>query len=281
MDAEAPALPGPAASGADGPAPPVGEARTGTGVRAAPVPAPARRRSRADRSRCCARDTARAPTTRTPEVRPRRHGERSWLRLAHRAPPSLNRRGRNPSQHRRLFVPAVQAGLTDILRHATPDQQTTDAPLDRAKQPVHLLIYRGRGCVKAQGPTVVFDIHAVEHESMHVYVQVQRSAKPLNDRHCPTAVPRHAVLPRAAPERPEHRMHEHTRDRPTQRVVPCEHVAQLVRQGQDPLAHRHGWKDVIDQVGARSAMRRPPQLGHTARRLQENGTRRSRPHPEQ
>lgn len=196
-------------------------------------------------------------------------------------PPSLNRRGRNPSQHRRLFVPAVQAGLTDILRHATPDQQTTDAPLDRAKQPVHLLIYRGRGCVKAQGPTVVFDIHAVEHESMHVYVQVQRSAKPLNDRHCPTAVPRHAVLPRAAPERPEHRMHEHTRDRPTQRVVPCEHVAQLVRQGQDPLAHRHGWKDVIDQVGARSAMRRPPQLGHTARRLQENGTRRSRPHPEQ
>jgi hypothetical protein len=163
-------------------------------------------------------------------------------------PPSLNGRGRDRCQHRRLFVPAVQAGLADILRHATPDQQTMDAPLDRAKQAVHLLVGRWRGSLKAQGPTVVFDIHAVEHERMHVHVQVQRSAKPLDDRHGPATAPDRAVLPRPPPKRAEHRTHEHTRDRPTQLVVPCEHVTQLVRQAQDPLAHRHFWKYVIDQV---------------------------------
>lgn len=38
---------------------------------------------------------------------------------------------------------------------------------------------------------------------------------------------------------------------------------------------------LVDEVGRALSLRRPPQLGHTARPFHENGTRRSSPQPTQ
>ena len=64
---------------------------------------------------------------------------------------------------------------------------------------------------------------------------------------------------------------EHAHHRAAQRVIPGQHVANPRRQTEDPLAHGDFRQHMIDLCAARSAMRRPPQLGHTARPLQEKG----------
>ena len=152
-----------------------------------------------------------------------------------------------------------------------------DTPVDCLEQPVHLVIGRRQRLVESQDPALL-DIDAVEHERMHVDVQIQGSAEALNDRHGPAASTGYAGLPHAAPKKPEHRPHENARDRTAQRVVPRQHVPQAMRQTQDPLPHGHDRKHVIDEMRRTSAIRRPPQLGQTALPLQENGTSRSSPH---
>src|SRR5688572_14650479 len=50
--------------------------------------------------------------------------------------------------------------------------------------------------------------------------------------------------------------HEDARDRAAERMVPCQHVAQAVRQTQHPLSYWHDRKDVIDQM--RGTLSHPP-----------------------
>jgi hypothetical protein len=76
----------------------------------------------------------------------------------------------------------------------------------------------------------------------------------LNDRHGPAALVRHALSRASLPlQEAEHGAHEHADHGTAQRVIPGQHVPNLVRQAEHPLAHRDGRKHVIHQM--RGALR--------------------------
>jgi hypothetical protein len=84
---------------------------------------------------------------------------------------SLHRCGRDVREHRLGLEPWIGlAAVSDIVRHAATRQQPPDAPVDREYQPVHLLVGRRHGGVKAQPALAVVHVNAVEHERMHVHV---------------------------------------------------------------------------------------------------------------
>ena len=69
-------------------------------------------------------------------------------------------------------------------------------------------------------------------------VQIQRPAEPLNDGDGTTAPVRDSVALCALAQKPEDGAHVHSDYRATQIVIPRQHVAQPIGQGQHPLADR-------------------------------------------
>jgi hypothetical protein len=95
---------------------------------------------------------------------------------------------------------------------------------------------------------------------MEMDVQIERPAEPLNHHNPARAAVLDSVIARTVGEHPKHRAEQHAGDLAAEIVIP---------------------RQEIPQWAARSAIRRPPQLGHSARPLQENGTHRSKPQPSQ
>lgn len=86
---------------------------------------------------------------------------------------------------------------------------------------------------------------------MEVHVQVHRPTEALNDGDTAAAWIRETLAARPGPQVPLDRPVQNAGDTPAQVVVPGRHVGE----------------HVVDEVRARSAMRRPPQLGQKPRPL--------------
>ena len=188
------------------------------------------------------------PVTRTPaNLRPGARAER-------KAP--LDRGCRDPGQHRRLRHPRVWPALTRcVVHHAPPSHQTTYAALDDAEQVVHLRVTRGCGEMKAHSATPVLGEDAIEHQRVRMYVHVEGCPEALDDRDCPTPPVHHALRAGSPSQVPQHRPDEHPDRCPAQRMVPGQHVAQAMRHGQHPLAHRHVREHMVNEM--RGALRHP------------------------
>ena len=92
--------------------------------------------------------------------------------------------------------------------------------------------------MKAQRPGAVLSEHAVQDERMGVQIQIQGRSKALDEGDGPAPPVRHALFLAGAPlQETEHRPDEDSDHRAAQRVIPGEHVANPMRQAQDPLAH--------------------------------------------
>ena len=84
--------------------------------------------------------------------------------------PSLHGRGRDVREHRLGLEPRIGvSAVSAIVRHTTSRKPPLDTSIDGREQPVHLLVCRRRDRAKAQAPALVFDVHPIEHERMHVY----------------------------------------------------------------------------------------------------------------
>jgi len=110
-------------------------------------------------------------------------------------------------------------------------------------------------------------------------IRVQRAARALQRRHHAGLPTGNAALPGAARVHVAQHARVHAEDRAAQPVIPRHLIAQPIRHGQ------HHWRTgthgstASTRWAARSVMRRPPQLGHHPRPLQESGTRCSRAQP--
>jgi hypothetical protein len=89
---------------------------------------------------------------------------------------------------------------------------------------------------------------------MEVNIRVQRRPEALDSCHCSASTAANSPLRRSPTFEPKHRADKHTQHRTTQLMIPCERVAQSVRQRQHPLAHRQAAEHAIDEVRC--------QLGH-------------------
>jgi hypothetical protein len=84
---------------------------------------------------------------------------------------------------------------------------------------------------------------------MYMNIEIEGTPEALNDRHRAEAAARDAAPARARPQPPAHRAQVYDDDRPAQRVVPRDEIAQPRRQREDPLADRDGGKHAIDEMG--------------------------------
>ena len=102
-----------------------------------------------------------------------------------------------------------------------------------------------------------------------MHVEVQRRAEALDDGHGTTAAVGHATTTGIAAEPAEHCAHVDGHDRPTEFVIPRQHVPNARRQTQDPWPDRHWRKDVIDRRRRRWPRRQEAQAacltGHPCR----------------
>jgi hypothetical protein len=116
---------------------------------------------------------------------------------------------------------------------------------------------------------------------MEVHVRVERAAEPLDDHDGAAAPMLETLIACAIVEHAKDAADQHARDLAAQRVISGQLVPEAVRQTQHPLSDRHIRKTQSTRCAARSAIRRPAQLGHSVRPLQENGTSRSKPQSSQ
>ena len=108
--------------------------------------------------------------------------------------------------------------------------------------------------VKAQPVTVIRE-HPIEHQRVEVNVRVERAAEPLHDGDRATAPVPHAGVACAASQESKDRPHGTSHHGAAEDVIPGQPIAEPVREAQDPLAYRHPWEDVVDEMSGA--------LGHT------------------
>jgi hypothetical protein len=116
----------------------------------------------------------------------------------------------------------------------------------------HLLNVQGRQAtygVKIQGAGRIPGEYAVQHERVHVKIQIEASPKSLDHGHRTAATIRDAAVPRASAQETEHRTDEHGDNSAAHVVIPRLLVPRAVGQTQDPLPHRHVGEHVMEQVG--------------------------------
>ena len=113
-----------------------------------------------------------------------------------------------------------------------------------------------RQAMEPQRPVHPRREHAVEPQCMEVHVQFQPAPEPLHDGDRAAAAIGDAGAPGAATIPAEHGADEDAEHRATERVVERQAVAQPVRHGEHPLAHRHPGQDRVDQV--RRLLGHPP-----------------------
>jgi len=89
-----------------------------------------------------------------------------------------------------------------------------------------------------------------------VDVEIERPPKSLHDGDRAAAPVSHAGVPCPTPVEPEDRSQGSAHDGAAEVVVPGQPVTEAVREAQHPLAHRHPWEDVVDEMGGT--------LGHAA-----------------
>jgi hypothetical protein len=94
---------------------------------------------------------------------------------------------------------------------------------------------------------------AIQHERMHMHVEIEGPTEPLDDGHGAPAPIHHVVPARAAAQPAQHRAQVDRDDRSAQIVVPRQPIAQAIRQTQHPLPHGHIGEDVVHQAGVPTA----------------------------
>ena len=90
---------------------------------------------------------------------------------------------------------------------------------------------------------------AIQHEGVHVQVEIKGSPKPLDHGHRTPATVHDATVARAGAQAPEDGADEHGDDAAAHVVVPRQLVPQAIGQAQHPLAHGRVGEHVIEQVG--------------------------------
>jgi len=92
--------------------------------------------------------------------------------------------------------------------------------------------------------------HAVQHERVHMKIQIEAPPKSLDHGHRTAATVRDAAVTRTGAQEAEHRADEQGDDPAAYVVIPRQLVPHAVGQTQDPLPHRHVGEHVIEQVGS-------------------------------
>ncbi len=117
----------------------------------------------------------------------------------------------------------------------------------------------------------------VKNQRVKVNVEIERPAEALDDDdRAPTRVVDAGVTGQVTQEAKDG-AHGHGHHRPTDVMVPGQQVPHPVWKREHPLANGDVGEHMIEKCAARSVIRRPPQLGHTALALHENAISRSVP----
>jgi hypothetical protein len=90
--------------------------------------------------------------------------------------------------------------------------------------------------------------HAVEHQRVHVDIEVHRTTESLDDGDAATAGTRHALVPHPPAEVSLDGAVKNAHDRSAAIVPPGEHIAQTTRQREDPLPYRNIRQHVVDEM---------------------------------
>ena len=90
--------------------------------------------------------------------------------------------------------------------------------------------------------------HPVQEQRMEVDVELKSAPEALDHRHGAAPPIARASAARLLPIETEDGTHRDAENRAAELVIPGTEVAQSARQAEDPLAHRHRRKDVVDQV---------------------------------
>ena len=88
--------------------------------------------------------------------------------------------------------------------------------------------------------------HAVQHERVHVKIQIEAPPESLDHGHRAAATIGDAAITAASAQKAEHRADEHGDDPAAHVVIPRQLVPHAVWQTQDPLPHRHVGEHVIE-----------------------------------
>jgi hypothetical protein len=171
---------------------------------------------------------------------------------------------RREARQRWLFVcPHVhRSALLRCRRHTPPLQQPVDPLRDAGDHLRHVVARQALSWMKSQ-PLAFLREHAIDHEGMHVHIQIQGAAEALNDRDGPTPAVRHTIAPRTCTQEAEDGPHVHGHHCATQIVIPREEIAELVRQAQHPLPHGSVRQDVIHEMSR--AFRHPSPAARRAK----------------
>jgi hypothetical protein len=127
-------------------------------------------------------------------------------------------------------------------------EQPRDTGADGGEDVRHVLVARWRCGVKGELSRPSFAEDAVEHERVHVDVELEAAPEALDHRHR-AGLALDPVRPRGARVEGEQPADIHAQHRAAQDVIPRQSVAQAIGQRQHPLAHRHPREYLVDEIG--------------------------------
>src|SRR2546427_53743 len=157
------------------------------------------------------------------------------------------RRAADSSEGGRLVGERVDvASVIDIEPAA--EEEAPDAAIDDRQQPRHVLVTRCLRGMELQRTVGALAEHPVQEQRMEVDVELKSAPEALDHRHGVAPPIARASAARLLPIETEDGTHRDAENRAAELVIPGKEVAQSARQAEDPLAHRHRRKDVVDQV---------------------------------
>jgi len=156
--------------------------------------------------------------------------------------------GAHPRERRGLFRPPIRREAIRVDPVAAPVEQPSHAAPNRFQHGFDIGAGNGSRLVKRRAIRRPGREDAVQHQRVHVNVQVERAAEALHDGHASTTAIRDARPTRLGAQRTLDRVHEDRDNRATEVVVPRELIPKPVRQAEHPLSHGHIRKDPINQM---------------------------------
>ena len=131
---------------------------------------------------------------------------------------------------------------------AVSRQQAPHSGGDGAQDIGHVGRRGRRRAVKPEGAGRGPRKHAIEHQGVHVDVEVHRPTKALDDGDTTAPWTGETLVACPGTKVPLDRMVQNARNATAHVVVPGQQIPDPVRHTQDPLADRHVGKDAVDEV---------------------------------
>jgi len=177
------------------------------------------------------------------------HAPQTSARARPAGDPALNGGGTDAGEDRRLLGPPVWCAHVFIIPKTTPLKQAVD-PAPGALQHSGDLRLRECGSPVEDHPPGWSPLEdAVEHQRVHVDVQVQGRPESLQDGDGAATAVRDTGVAGAGPQEAQHGAYEYRHHRPAQLVIPSQQIAEARRQAQHPLTNGHRREDVVYEVG--------------------------------